>query len=825
MLVQVGHVGLRPGSPFGDVGDSALGDRLADLVARTCVRQPQLSERSGNTRVAQCILGELGGPLVGCPQLPRGGLALPERFHVQCQLGFQRERLVRDALALVRHELRRPQLLVKVVAGVNAVEHGTVPRLEQPGQSLLVGIGEHACPLHRVEHVGGQHANRHHAIVPLVQSAMQNPERLLRERNQFSLVWVERLALLLEIAGLLEGEHVERAVVLDQSDHMPHLELAHHRVEHRRVDAHTIAESVLLQRTARHPTHGPCDVDLPAGTHVLALLESELLRGRDGRLRLLVRLEGRRLCPLHYTTWGELPRCGQRNESPVTITSHTLEEDAVRHPERLVVRVEEVERDLQGALPEPALRLDLGDRLAKSIQREYLVLRVQHLASLERVGSPLDGVDSALVLRGHSVHDERDATDEPAIQQLHVGCLNCTARPSDLRVAPRAKQIHCTDGHLGQQCLIRLLVVADRGEVLSNRHLRNHAACLDPDLRSGGVDPLLHLDHVRGDRLRHHVRLGRRHQLGQRADRALCGYLLRTAVQPLAQLVRGLDDRVVSVEQIIQQELVVHIEVAHVVVFERLRQQQRLAGQSHQRVLLEAVCDDQSARLGPFLLGQPRQAVPRDVTRVEQLVDRHVPVRLGLQRPVLLGIRCHTGALDERLLVPGGRLALLDPVRADHPLHVVRVEHGFQLGRLLESFRDFIIRQRLPRLDRAQLDQRDVDELTFILGQRKVATRAIVPQGCTNSFTNVVESGGRHHRDLAGPPVRVVHVELDVVGDLRQRGKLPQQLGHLHPGGTRVMVGLLNRLYRDVLRGRLRHREHRGVLKQLVLGNHPVKHS
>ena len=161
-------------------------------------------------------LHNVGSPLLRRRHLLRGQLLHTQLLHLSGKVrlvGLERDPVGQLVAALRVDERRRPELLECGRAPVYALEQGALALLEQAGQSIPVLLVEHPGPRLRLEHVGAQRRQRHHAGAPLVEAAVQRGNRRFRQRDQLGLRRVELLPLALAIACLLEGEHLESAVI------------------------------------------------------------------------------------------------------------------------------------------------------------------------------------------------------------------------------------------------------------------------------------------------------------------------------------------------------------------------------------------------------------------------------------------------------------------------------------------------------------------------------------------------------------------------------------------------------------------------------------
>ena len=200
---------------------------------------------------------------VSCPLLRAGHLLRGQLLHAQLLhlggqvrlVGLERDPIGQLVAALRVDERRRPELLERGRPPVYALEQGVLALLEQAGQSILVFWAEHSSPCLRVEHVGAQRRQRHHAGAPLVEAAVQRGNRRLGQRDQLSRRLVERLASALALAHLLEGEHLEAAVLGGDSHDVAQLQRLHDSVVVHRVDGSAVTQSVGLEHGVSHRTH------------------------------------------------------------------------------------------------------------------------------------------------------------------------------------------------------------------------------------------------------------------------------------------------------------------------------------------------------------------------------------------------------------------------------------------------------------------------------------------------------------------------------------------------------------------------------------------
>ena len=192
-------------------------------------------------------LHNVGGPLLRVGHLLRGQLLHAQLLHLSSQVrlvGLERDPIGQLVAALRVNERRRPELLERGRPPVYALEQGVLTLLEQAGQSVLVFWAEHPGPCLRVEHVGAQRRQRHHAGVPLVEAAVQRGNRRFRQRDQLGLRRVELLTVALAIACLLEGEHLESAVIGGDPHDVAQLQRLHDRVVVHRIDGGPVAKCV-----------------------------------------------------------------------------------------------------------------------------------------------------------------------------------------------------------------------------------------------------------------------------------------------------------------------------------------------------------------------------------------------------------------------------------------------------------------------------------------------------------------------------------------------------------------------------------------------------
>ena len=438
---------------------------------------------------------------------------------------------------------------------MHALKQRALALLEQAGQSIPVLLVEHPGPRLRLEHIGAQRRQRHHAGAPLVEAAVQRGNRRFRQGDQLGLRRVEHLACALALASLLEGEHFEGTVIGGDPHDMPQLQRLHNRVVVHRIDGGPVAQRVGFEHGVSHRPHHAGDVGGPATAQPLALVAGELLRLGDRRLRLLGRTQRGGLSALHHAAGAGPPR---RHERAVGVVAGggALEEQVVREAEGLVIRVEELELDGQVRRRDASVPADAFEDFFQLAQMKYPVLAVEHLGGLERHRHVLERslVERRVCL---AIPDDPKVADEPAVQQAR-GVVRCR-RVDDRGLLAEVVQ---RDHGGTQQPLVRLNVGAHGREVRSRHVLRHQTRSLDADARSRGVHTVVELQHVDDDRIGQRPVVTRVQQILEDAPQHVAleqlGPLLGEAG---GQLVRSLDHRGCRAHQVVEEELVARVEV------------------------------------------------------------------------------------------------------------------------------------------------------------------------------------------------------------------------------------------------------------------------
>ena len=698
-----------------------------------------------------------------------------------------------------------------------ALEQGALVLLEQSGQSILVCLVEHSRPRLRLEHVGAQRRQRHHAGAPLVEAAVQRGDRRLRQRDQLGLRRVELLPLALAIACLLEGEHLESAVIGGDPHGMSQLQRLHDRVVVHRIDGGPVAQRVGFEHGVSHRPHHAGDVGGPAAAQPLALVAGELLRLGDRRLRLLGRSQRGGLSALHHAAGAGPPR---RHERAVGVVARggALEEQVVREAEGLVIRVEELELDGQVGRLDAGVPADAFEDFFQLAQMKYLVLAVEHLGRLERHRHVLE---RSLIERrewlAHSVDPE--VADEPAVQQAR-GVVR-RRRVDDRGLLAEVVQ---RDPGGTQQPLVRLNVGAHGREVRSCHVFRHQTRSLDADARSRGVHTVVELQHVDDDRI------------GQRPVVTRVQQILEDAAQHIAlkqlgpllgeaggQLVRSLDHRGCRAHQVVEEELVARVEVLDALERGFVGCQDRVPrDRGHDRAL-QRVRNHSPRSLLPLGAGEVRQPVAEPGILGAHLRDDIEAGNLGDQPTVVHHVLSDPCAHLLAGVVPIRLPRVLESVGPQDLGGQPVVQLGVEGLHDLMSSGDLVVGQ--PTLGcSGELHDRQLDELPVLLGERVRRRCRLRAHLDAQLLPHRIEHGGGVVGDRLRRIVGVFDLERLRRGHFGERSQVADGSGRLDHRLLGQVARLVLRQDRHLrLRGH-RSRQHTGVTHGVMAIGGSVDH-
>ena len=788
-------------------------ERRSQLVQRRILSrevQPEPGERRAHGGHLVAVVNNLQAAQSRLNNLLTSQVLLSELVDPVGTLRLQSETCIKLAGLSNGHHLERRQTTVSRRTTKRCFVRRNSLAFEQTRQLLLLELGELTCPWNHVRLMkrGGPDF-RGTIRLPHVVLAVQLRHRLIGQADQlsFSREWGSPLT----ISSLLERQHLKRAISQRDPHNVAHLHVLHHRPVLPRVPGARIlsaTQAALGEHLSRQITNHLRQVRLPTSLQSVHACTLSLLRSTQRGSALLARIKRRRRALLHNASNTGQTDAGKRRTNCISLGKRALEEDVVRHVDRLIVRVEHLERDrhLVARRTGVVLHNPLDERF-QTLRAQEPVPRVLNLfrANIDR-GRRIPQVQLSLLIQPGPPQLDLHSTNSTALQIEHIHLFGRTVRTNQsnlvLKILRLRKQRLLWDHGSASSCTIR-----------GRENLRNITGSLNGRFSATRVHTIRELQNVHDHRIR---RLTEETLLRQLLlDQSDCLRLInykRIRDQTLSQRQGCLDHRRIHRQEVVDQPLVGRIEHAQVFVRSPCQRKQHSARHSSAHLLLNHIRHHNPGQLSPLLLRKLRQALTIALTLKcgdQGLTERRRRQQLTLSLNNLHETHSHRRSLNAPvlvLLIDLERVRLVDLLQQQIAVHAH--ETLKPLSSFLQSNRICSIRGLLDLLRRKLLQRTNLRIQLLI---------QLTPNNCVIRHSrHVIQLRSRHVGTLTPEDLRVAHRDLHRVHDLRQRSKAHRQLGRSRHRSSSELTRITHRLNgrgarRRISRGKLARVNRRSV--------------